>query len=87
MQTDYRKELNKQQKQLLMLRDVGMGIVVIGAGFFFLLRSWFELDFNQRYPPDQLDKLFGIVCLLYGGWRGYRGYLHTRPSSTPKHEK
>jgi len=65
-----------------MLRDVGMGIVIIGAGFFFLLRSWFVLDFNQRYPPDQLDKLFGIACLLYGGWRGYRGYLHTRQSST-----
>jgi hypothetical protein len=87
MAINFQKERDKQQKRLLLLRDVSMGIVILGAGFFFLLRSWLVLDFNQRYPPDQLDKLFGMVCLLYGGWRVYRGYLHTRSSSISSHEQ
>ncbi|MBU6176673.1 MAG: hypothetical protein KGO80_02820 [Bacteroidetes bacterium] len=87
MRIDFQKEREKQQKRLLMLRDMGMGVVILGAGLFFLVRSWFVLEFNQRYPPDQLDKIFGIVCLLYGGWRVYRGYLHTRSSSISSHEQ
>ena len=87
MRIDFQKERKKQQKRFLMLRDVSMGIIVLGAGLFFLGRTWMNLDFNQRYPPDQLDNLFGIVCLLYGGWRVYRGYQQTRSSSIFSHDE
>ena len=43
-------------------------------GFFLFFRNMFDLDFNDRYPPNYVDKIMGTVCLLYGSWRIYRGY-------------
>lgn len=68
---------NKKRKQIGFMRsllDYGIGSLIILAGVFFIVRNQFDFDFNQTYPPGTTDILFGIVCLLYGGWRIYRGY-------------
>jgi hypothetical protein len=51
--------------------DYGMGILYIAAGLFLFVseRLGFTIDF-----PKILTVLFGGLCLLYGGFRIYRGY-------------
>jgi threonine/homoserine/homoserine lactone efflux protein len=67
----------KRRKQLLMMRsvlDYGMGIIILALGLFFFFRNKFKISFNETFPPNDIDKFFGAVCLLYGAWRIYRGY-------------
>jgi hypothetical protein len=69
-------ENRKKSARVLMvsLVDYAMGVIILLAGLFFSIRAKFHLDINDRYPPDDTDKIFGIVCILYGCWRVYRGY-------------
>jgi hypothetical protein len=78
MLQDYEKQKQKQKASMRAIREYGMGLVIFMAGLFFLFRTRFELDFNERFPPDEIDKWFGVLCLIYGGWRLYRGYQAQR---------
>jgi hypothetical protein len=71
---EYEKQKQAHRSQLKKVREFSMGGLFFLAGLFFLLRSQFELELNLRFPPDQTDRIFGVVCLLYGGWRLYRGF-------------
>ena len=71
---DYEKKKRKQVSLMRSLLDYGMGIVIIAFGVFFFFRGKFKLALNERFPPNDIDKIFGIICLLYGAWRIYRGY-------------
>ncbi len=71
---EYEKQKQAHRSQLKKVREFSMGGLFFLTGLFFLLRSQFELEFNLRFPPDQTDRIFGVVCLLYGGWRLYRGF-------------
>ena len=72
------EEYEKQKRKRLELRksimDYAIGVLIVIMGIFFLLRQNFKLAFNEDYPPNNMDKVFGVICLLYGGWRIYRGY-------------
>jgi hypothetical protein len=72
------EEFEKKNRQRLYnmraMLDYGMGIIVIGAGIFFLIRHRLDLALNEVYKPNWVDTLFGIACLFYGAWRIYRGY-------------
>lgn len=58
------------------LMDYGMGALILLVGLFFLFRARLgDFPLNDRLgEPDTLEKIFGGICLLYGGWRIYRGY-------------
>ena len=65
---------DRRTKGYIMMRtimDYGMGILIFGLGIFFLLAPGlgvhFELEPFYRY-------FFAGLCLIYGGWRVYRGY-------------
>jgi hypothetical protein len=72
------EEYEKQKRKRLALRrsltDYVIGLLIFCIGVFFLLRHLFKLDFNESFPPNTMDKVFGVICLLYGSWRIYRGY-------------
>jgi hypothetical protein len=51
--------------------DYGMGVIIFGFGIFFLLSSKLGFDFGME---DFFRYTFSGLCLLYGGWRVYRGY-------------
>lgn len=72
------EEYEKQKRKRLALRrsltDYVIGALIVCTGIFFLLRHLFKLDFNENFPPNTMDKVFGVICLLYGVWRIYRGY-------------
>ena len=68
------KGSNRRDKGYALMRaimDYGMGILIVCIGFFFLLAPslgiGFEIEKFYRY-------FFSGMCLLYGGWRVYRGY-------------
>lgn len=53
------------------IMDYGMGGLIFGVGVFFAIAEKlgfnFTLDAWVRY-------FFAGLCMLYGGWRIYRGY-------------
>ena len=50
--------------------DYGMGIIIFGFGVFFLVGP--KLGFSFSIGND-LRYMFAGLCLLYGGFRVYRG--------------
>jgi hypothetical protein len=72
------EEYERQKRRRLALRksvmDYSIGVIIVLAGCFFLIRQNLKLDLNRTYPPNEMDKVFGVICLLYGAWRIYRGY-------------
>jgi hypothetical protein len=53
------------------IMDFGMGVIIFGFGVFFLVAPRLGINFGidnfYRYT-------FSGLCLLYGGFRAYRGY-------------
>lgn len=74
MLEEYERKKRKQVSSMRALMDYAMGLFFFLLGAFFLFRHRFDLPFNERFPPDDLDKILGAMCLLYGSWRIYRGY-------------
>ncbi len=71
---DYEQRRNKQVSGMRATLDYAMGAIIFCVGAFLFFRHLLEIDFNKSYPPDVTDKVFGIVFLVYGSWRIYRGY-------------
>jgi hypothetical protein len=71
---EYEKRKRKQISSMRSLMDYGIGIIIGGAGAFFFLRGYFDIPFNETFPPNAMDKIFGVICFVYGCWRIYRGY-------------
>jgi hypothetical protein len=67
-------EAPNRRKQGYILRrailDYGMGVIIFGFGVFFLVAPKLGFDFGI----DNLYRyIFSGLCLLYGGFRVYRG--------------
>jgi hypothetical protein len=71
---EYEKKKRKQISVMRSLLDYGMGVLILLAGVFFFFRDQLKLSLNEKFPPNEMDKIFGAICLLYGCWRIYRGY-------------
>jgi len=71
MATDFEEKKRKAYSIRRSLMDYGMGIIIAGIGMFvaFAPRFGFEIDLDPI-----LRYLFVGLCLLYGGFRIYRGY-------------
>jgi hypothetical protein len=50
--------------------DLGMGVIIFGFGVFFLIAPKLHYDFNI---DEGYRYIFSGLCLLYGGFRVYRG--------------
>ena len=68
------KQAEKRRKNYILRRsvlDYGMGIVILGVGVVVLFAEKF--GFNVVID-DLMRYLFVGLCVLYGGFRIYRGY-------------
>lgn len=54
------------------IMDLGMGFIYSAMGVFFLLSR--QLGVNIDFPPRPFNYIFGALCLIYGGFRIYRGF-------------
>lgn len=71
---EYEKKKRKQIGFMKSLLDYGMGLIILIAGVIFFFRDKFHFSFNETFPPNDTDKIFGAICMVYGCWRIYRGY-------------
>lgn len=73
---EYEKKRRKQISTMKSMMDYVMGFVIVLIGLFFVFRSKLgNLPINDSLgEPDMLEKIFGGISILYGGWRIYRGY-------------
>ena len=71
MATDFEEKKRKAYSTRRSLMDYGMGIIIAGIGAFFAFsqKLGFEFDIDPLFRY-----LFAGLCLLYGGFRIYRGY-------------
>lgn len=70
---DYENRKRKQISQMRSLLDYGMGILFVIIGLYFLLNRFLEINLFRSRPSD-FDIFIGILFVLYGSWRIYRGY-------------
>ena len=64
----------KRDKNYLIMRsvmDYGMGLVIFGFGIFFAIAPSLGVHFNIE---PFFRYFFAGMCIIYGGWRMYRGY-------------
>ncbi|MGH2552426.1 MAG: hypothetical protein ACRDEB_01850 [Chitinophagaceae bacterium] len=71
---EYEKKRRSQLSSMRSMMDYSMGIIIFLIGLFFFFRGKFKISLNESFPPNDIDKIFGAISLLYGGWRIYRGY-------------
>ena len=71
---EYEKRKRKQISLMRSVMDYAMGTLIILFGAFLMFRGKFDLEINRKYKPDDLEKIFAVICFMYGAWRIYRGY-------------
>jgi hypothetical protein len=71
MATDQRDKRVKNYILMRSVMDYGMGLVIFSFGVFLLFSE--RLGFNFSIEPF-FRYFFAGMCLIYGGWRIYRGY-------------
>jgi hypothetical protein len=55
------------------IMDYTMGIVFFFLGLFFILYRHFGIRILDR-EPSNIDYIIGVIFIIYGSWRMYRGY-------------
>ena len=55
------------------IANYGMGTFFLVTGIFFLIYDELGINF-MNMDPSPIDNLIGILFVLYGIWRIYRGY-------------
>jgi hypothetical protein len=74
MLEEYEKKKRKQVAGMRSMMDYGFGVIITIFGLFLFFRDKFDMAFNESFPPNAIDKIFGVTCVVYGIWRIYRGY-------------
>jgi hypothetical protein len=69
---EYENQRQKQVSQMRTITNYGMGVIFVCAGIFFFLYDRMGIDLGRK--PSGLDKIIGILFVIYGAWRIYRGY-------------
>jgi len=70
---DPMSERHKGYLRMRSIMDYGMGLLWMGMGVYMLFNEYFNGGLVDRFDGIWL-KVFGGICLLYGGFRIYRGY-------------
>ncbi|MBX2930795.1 MAG: hypothetical protein KF781_02475 [Chitinophagaceae bacterium] len=69
---EYKDRRRKSYVMMRMIYDLGMATLLLAMGVVMLFGKYFGLEkFIQL--DNMLRNIFGIVCLLYGAFRLYRG--------------
>lgn len=71
---EYEQKRKKDLKRVRSLVDYVMGALFLALGIFFFIRYQKNIYLKYIGSPDALDIVLGVLFVLYGGWRIYRGY-------------
>ena len=70
---EYENRKRGQISQMRALLDYGMGALFLLVGLYFMLYEILDINIF-RSKPSGTDKLIGVLFIIYGSWRIYRGY-------------
>ncbi len=70
---EYEKKKRKQVSMMRSIMDYTMGAVILGLGVLLFFHEKFHIAITDRLSPGAV-KLIGVLFVLYGAWRLYRGY-------------
>ena len=73
MLEEYEKKKQKQVSSMRSLMDYARGILFTGLGVLLFFHDKFKISINERLPAGAV-KALGVIFVLYGVWRIYRGY-------------
>ena len=75
--TNFEKEsLSKRDRGIVLMRsimDYGMGLLWFSMGVFLICIKYFNANLQVRFD-DPAMKAFGVICIIYGIFRIYRGF-------------
>ncbi len=71
MAIDQKENRTKNYMVMRSVMDLGMGLVILGFGVFFAIAPNVGINFNIE---PLFRYFFAGMCIIYGGWRMYRGY-------------
>ena len=71
MAIEQRERRVKNYVLMRSIMDIGMGLVIFGFGVFLFLAPRLGIEFNVE---PLFRYFFAGMCVVYGGWRIYRGY-------------
>lgn len=64
---------DKGYMRMRAIMDMGMGVLWLAMGVFLLFIKEFNTGLEARFD-DPYMKGFGVICIVYGLFRIYRGY-------------
>ena len=68
-QEEQRRKLSRAQS----IRDFVVGVMLLLVGIFFMVYKYFGIRLLDREPAP-IDLAIGVLFIIYGAWRIYRGY-------------
>ncbi len=71
MKEDLENKRKKAYSGRRSVMDMGMGIIYAAMGAFFILSEF--LGIRMEFLQKPFSYMLGGICLLYGGFRIYRG--------------
>ena len=72
MENDFRDRQRKNYSTMRTVYNITVGIFIIGIGLLMFFNDKVGLDLFEQYDKMMIYA-FGGLCLLYGGFRLYRG--------------
>ncbi|HYE53764.1 MAG TPA: hypothetical protein VD996_02940 [Chitinophagaceae bacterium] len=71
METEEKDDRTRRYLMMRSIMDYGMGFFYILVAAFLLLAERFGVEL--AFPPKPFSYIFAGLCILYGGFRIYRG--------------
>ena len=74
MEPDFKEKRRKSYNNMQTVYNITMGLLILGIGLMMFFNEKIGLNLTEKFGGDSLMiYLFGSLCLLYGGFRLYRG--------------
>ncbi len=71
-----RQKSEKGYRLFKSIKDITMAALILGSGILMLGAKWFNYDRILNIDTE-FRMIFGFMCILYGGFRLYRGIKQT----------
>jgi hypothetical protein len=72
MENDFRDRQHKNYNAMRTVYNITVGILIIGIGLLMFFNDKAGLNLFEQFDKTMIY-IFGGLCILYGGFRLYRG--------------
>ena len=74
METGFREKQKKSYNLMRMSYDITISLILLGMAVLMLFADKFKIEQLASKDNELFRYFFGGLCLLYGGFRLYRGF-------------